>query len=155
MKARAADRNYNGTALGEVGRVESKMVELGEVRGVVCGNWGEVSEQTHLLIAALATSRVRVAGPSRGRRGILRSETAKRSLAVASIRRKLGIATARAQASSLLGRLESLGPGSRAAVSRRRFAGELERQWLLEERASALATRQGWSAFRTGFAKLD
>ena len=40
--------------------VESKLIELGEVQGFVCGNWGEVSEAFHAWIAALATSRVRV-----------------------------------------------------------------------------------------------
>ena len=155
MKAREADRKYNGVPEGQVGRVESKLVELGEVLGVVCGTWGEVSEPTHALVAALATSRVRVAGPTRGRRGILRSEEAERSLAVSSIRRRLGVATVKAQTASLLGRLESMGPGSSAAVRRRRQATEMERQWQLEDRASALANRQGWSTFRTGFAKLD
>ena len=41
-----------------MGRVESKLVELGEVQGIVCGNFGEVSQALHNLVAALATSRV-------------------------------------------------------------------------------------------------
>jgi hypothetical protein len=154
-KARKADRKYNGTAEGEVGRVESKLVELGEVQGLVCGNFGEVSEPTHALIDAMATSRVRIARPTRGKRGVMRSEDAERSVAVSSIRRKLGVATVKAQAFSLLGRLETMGPGTAAAAGRRRQAGELERQWLREEQANALASRQGWRAFRTGFAKTD
>ena len=52
--------------MGTVGPVERKLVELGEVRGVVAGNFVEVSEDTHTLVAALATCRVRVAGGSRG-----------------------------------------------------------------------------------------
>ena len=44
-------------------------MSLGEVKGVVAGQFGEVSEDTHALIAAFATSRVRVAGVTRGRRG--------------------------------------------------------------------------------------
>ena len=39
-KARDADRLFNGTEEGQVGRVESKLIELGEVQGLVCGNWG-------------------------------------------------------------------------------------------------------------------
>ena len=155
MKARAADTKYNGTPKGEVGRVEAKMVELCPVKGIVCGNFGEVSESTHKLIAAMATSRVRVAGPKRGRRGVIRSEDAERSMVVSSIRRKHGVATVKAQAFSLLGRLESLGPGTAAGVGRTREARELERLWLREEQATALASRQGWRAFRTGFAKTD
>ena len=64
--AREADRVHNHTHEGTVGPVERKLVELGEVHGIVAGNFGEVSEQTHSLMASLATSRMRVAGPSRG-----------------------------------------------------------------------------------------
>ena len=55
-KARAADR-IQGVPQGEVGRVEAKLVSLGKVEGVVAGQFGEVSEATHALVAALATSR--------------------------------------------------------------------------------------------------
>ena len=36
-KARAADR-LSGVVAGQVGRVEAKLVSLGTVRGLVCGN---------------------------------------------------------------------------------------------------------------------
>ena len=65
---RNADRKYNGVGEGVVGPTERKLLQLGEVRGVVAGNWWEVSEATHALLAHLATSRVRVAGPTRGQR---------------------------------------------------------------------------------------
>jgi hypothetical protein len=42
------------------------------VQGLVFGNFGEVSEATHKLLDAVATSRVRVAGPQTGRRGAMR-----------------------------------------------------------------------------------
>ena len=123
---------------------------------MVCGNWGEVSEPFHALISALATSRVRVGRlVSQRARRRLRSEEAERSMAIASIRRRLGVATVKAQAGSLLGRLQMVCPGTSAAVGRRRHAQELERQWAREERAVELASRQGFRAFRTGFAKLD
>ena len=108
------------------------------------------------MISALATSRVRVGRlASQRARGRLRSEEAERSMAIASIRRRLGVATVKAQASSLLGRLQMICPGTSAAVGRRRHAQELERQWAREERAMELASRQGFRAFRTGFAMLD
>ena len=59
------------------------------------------------------------------------------------------------QASSLLGRLETLGPGGTAALRRRQQAGELERRWLAESRAQQLAEREGYRALRKGFAKLS
>ena len=96
--------------------MDRKLVELGEVREVVAGNFGEVSQDTHSLIASLATSRVRVAGPSRGRRGHLRSEEGERAMAILALRRRLEVLTVRCQALSLLGRLEVLGPGSAADV---------------------------------------
>ena len=129
VKAREADRNYNNTPVGTVGAVERKLVELGEVRGIVAGNFGEVSEQIHSLMASLATSRVRVAGPSRGRRGHLQSKERVRAMAIFVLRCRLGVLTVRCQALSLLGRLEVLGPGTAAAAGRRWHAGELERCW--------------------------
>ena len=102
VKAREADRKYNGVLPWTVGGVEQKLVDLGEVRGVVAGNFGEVSEATHILLSHLATSQVRVAGVTRGRRGVFRSDEAERSLAISSLRRRLGVATVRAQAYSTM-----------------------------------------------------
>ena len=140
---------------GEVGATERKLIQLGEVRGVVAGNWGEVSEPCHALLAHLATSRVRVAGPTRGKRGIERSEEAERAVAISSLRRRLGVATVRAQCFSLLGRLETLGPGTAAATNRRWQAAEEERRWRREDSAYSLAVRQGRNAYRTGFAMQE
>ena len=153
-KAQGADRRQ-GVLEGRIGPVEEKLASLGKIEGIVAGQFGEVSEATHRLVAALATSRVRVAGPTRGRRGLVRTEEAERSVAVASIRRRLGVMTVRCQASSLLGRLETLGPGGAAAVGRRQQAGALERRWKRETRANQLATEHGWRALRSGFAKTD
>jgi hypothetical protein len=123
-KARAADRQQ-GMAQGE-GRVEAKLVSLGHVEGIISGQFGEVSEATHALVATLATSRVRVAGPTRGRGGLLRSEDAERAVAVSALRCRLGVMAVRCQCSSLLGRLETMGLGGAAAVGQRRKSAELE-----------------------------
>ena len=155
VKAREADRVHNLTPAGNVGPVEQKLISLGEVSGVVSGNFGEVSEDTHALIASLATSRVRVAGPSRGRRGMTRSEDGERAVAISALRRRLGVLTVKCQCLSLLGRLEVLGPGTAAAAGRRWQAADLERRWRREEQAHSLARAQGHRAYRTGFAKID
>ena len=154
-KARKADRRYNGVLPGVVGPVEQRLLGLGEVRGVVAGNFGEVSGVTHLLLAHLATCRVRVAGPTRGRKGVMRSEDAERALAISSLRRRLGVATVRAQCLSLHGRLDGLGPGTAAAAGRRRQAAEQDRRWRQEEQAHASARRFGHTAWRTGFARTE
>ena len=122
-KARAVDRRQ-GVPPGQVGRVEEKLVGLGDVRGIVVGQWGEVSMATHYLLDDMAKSRVRVAGPSTGKRGLLRSEAAEVALAISGLRRRVGVMAVRCQASSLLGRLEGLGPGGAAARGRpRRWRG--------------------------------
>ena len=57
-KTRVADRGQR-VQPREAGRVEAKLVGTGTVRGIVSGNFGEMSEDTHLLVAAVANSRVR------------------------------------------------------------------------------------------------
>ena len=149
-KAAAADQRHNGVEEGE-----QRLTDLGEVRGLVAGNFGEVSDHWHQLLAALATSRVQVAGIQYGRRGILRSEDSEWAVAISRLRIRLGVATVKAQCTSLLGRLEVLGPGATAARGRRRQAAVLERLWGREQQAAELARRQGWRASRSGYAKLN
>ena len=84
---------------------------------------------------------------------MLRSEEAERAVAISHLRIQLGVATVRAQCTSLLGRLEVLGPGAAAAAGRRQQAAFLESEWRKSQSSSELARRQGWSTFRTGFAK--
>ena len=105
---------------------------------------------------ALATSRARVADPqSRGKRGNMLSEEGIKGLAVGFIRRKLSVASVKAQALSLIGRLEGIGPAAITAAGRRTLAAEQERHFARERKAYALATRHGLSFMRKGFAKLD
>ena len=58
------------------------------------------------------------------------TEDAERSLAVASIRRWLGVMTMRCQASSLLGHLETLGCGGAAVRSKHQESRK--RKWMRE-----------------------
>ena len=126
-----------------VGRVEAKLVSLGALRGIVVGNWGEVSEDTHTLLSTLATNRAKVAGGSIGKKGRERSEEGERAVAIGYLRRTLGVAAIKAQCLSLLGRVEGMGPGSAAAAGRRREAANIDRQWRLEQQAYSLSVRQG------------
>ena len=77
-KAKTADQK-SGMAPGMVGRVEAKLVSLGALRGIVVGNWGEVSEDTHALLSTLATNRAKVAGGSIGKKGRERSKEGERA----------------------------------------------------------------------------
>ena len=154
-KARAVDQQYVGTLPGVVGPVEQKLLSYERVQGVVFGAFGEASEPTHMLIDQLATSRVTVAGPQRGRKGVERSREGERALVVGQIRRKLSVAAVKAQCSSLLGRLESLGPGLAQAAARRVEAQSQAWTWNRESRAHDLALRHHQNTVRKGFAKVN
>ena len=64
---------------------------------IVFGSFGEANEAVHSLVEALATSRVRVAVPQKGRRGVVRSAEGEKSIAAGFIRRTLSLAGIRAQ----------------------------------------------------------
>ena len=59
---------------------------------------------------------MRVAGVTRGKRGYWKTEEGERAVAISSLRRRLSVMAVKCQASSLLGRLETLGPGGTAAL---------------------------------------
>ena len=100
-------------------------MSLGTLRGIVLGNWDEVSETKRALIQALAKSRATVMGPSIGRQVGGRGEGS-------SMRRTLRINEVKAQCMSLHGRLWGLEPGSVTAFNRRREAVNIDMQWRLE-----------------------
>ena len=128
---------------------------MGAVKGVVFGAFGEYSEPLHELIQHLALSRAQVAEPQRSRSGKLRTEAAEVAINVAFLRRTFSVAAVKAQAFSLLGRLEGLGSGVTAAEKRRDFAKVQERQWSALRRAHALSVEQGRSQLRRGRISLD
>jgi hypothetical protein len=140
---------------GRLGPVENKILSFPLSRGWCLAVLGKPVKESTCLVDALATSRVRVAGPQRGRKGGVRTEEGEKSIAVSYIRRTLSLAAIRAQSHSLLGRLEGLGRGVTPAMGRRREALELERVWLRERKAMALSLRNGFIILRRGFAKLD
>ena len=87
----------------------------------------------------MAISRVRVAGPEKGRRGQVRTEEAELALTTAFLRRTLSIAGVRAQAKLLLGRLKVIGPGAEAAPGRRNFSLNLGMIWADQRRADLIS----------------
>ena len=149
-KARATDRAYCGTLEGAVGPVERKLASMGEVEGIVVGAFGEVSSATHALINHMAKSRVQVARPQLGRRGQLRSEEPEMAITTAFLRRTLSICAVTGQAFSLLGRLEGLGTGGAAALTRRSFAAQQEQMWSRQRQAHAICVKQGRDLLRRG-----
>ena len=77
------------------------------------------------------------------------------SMVVSHIGRKVSVAAVRAQCTSLFGRLENLGPGTTAAVGRRKEAMEMERSWARKRVVFARALRHSHNIRRVGFAKID
>ena len=154
-KARRTDQTYCGTNRGEVGPVERKLGTLGRIHGIVVGAFGEASDDLHSLIQHLAVSRVRYAGPQKGRRGQLRTEEAEIALSTSFLRKSLSVCAVRGQARALLGRLDVIGPGAAAAAQRRNNALRLEREWAQQRRADRLSVLQGRTLLRRGHFKLD
>ena len=109
------------------------------------------------MIHHLATSRVRVAGPQKGKRGQVRSEEAELAITTSFLRRTLSLAGVRSQSKLLLSRLEVIGPvaGANAAAGRRSYALNLERRVANQRRADQLSRIQGKALLRRGHFKID
>ena len=120
------------------------------MKGIVIGAFGEGSEPLHELIHHIAKSRVRVAGPQVGKKGQLRTEQAEIAIATSFLRRTLSVCGVKGQASTLLGRLELLGPGTAAAMNRRNYSLLLEQRWSQLRQAHTLSVQQGKSILRRG-----
>ena len=68
--ARNVDKVYGGAAEGTVGRVQRKLMDFGQVRGLVFEAFGEASEGVHELVHHLANSRLKVEGLQQGRESV-------------------------------------------------------------------------------------
>jgi hypothetical protein len=71
------------------------------------------------------------------------------------LRRTLSVCAVKAQAFSLLGRLESLSTGTSEAAKRRSRALQLERVWGNLRRAHTLSVKQGQTILRRGQFKMN
>ena len=107
-KAKQVDRVYGGVAEGVVGRVQRRLEDFGQVRGLVFGAFGEASEGVHELVHVLANSRLKAEGMQQGRQ----TESGELGVLVGQIRRILSVTAVRAQAECLLSRLRNVGSGT-------------------------------------------
>ena len=131
-KARNVDKDFVGTLEGEVGPVERRLAEYGELLCLVVGAWGEGSEDLHDLIHTMAKCRVNALGLARGRPG----SEAELGMVLGQVRRSLSVASVRARSACLLTRLSLLGEGSKKAMSRRQFQGWEEEKMRKEKQAN-------------------
>ena len=138
-------------AEGEVGRVKRKLVDFGEVRGLVFGAFGEASEGVHELVHHLANSRLKAEGLQQGRE----SGKGELGVLVGQVRRMLSTTAVRAQAECLLSRLRHVGGGAGAADARRQGAVREEVNWARERQAQAVGRRQGRKVVKRGMFLLN
>ena len=150
-KAIGVDQNYGGVRPGDVGRVQRKLETFGEVRGLVFGAFGEVSEGVHELIQVVAQSRLRAVGLQRGRV----CEKGELGVLVGRIRKQLSVAAVKTQADCLITRLGNVGEGAGAAGKRRGNVIRWERRWEKEMQAEMVCERQGRRILRRGQIMLD
>ena len=100
------------------------------MRGLVISAWGEGSRDLHTLLDTLADSRQRAMVLARGREG----SGSEKGQILAQFRRVLSTSSARAQAQTLVSRLQVMGDRGRDAARRRNVAGKENRRLEVEMR---------------------
>ena len=150
-KARDADRKFGGTAEGTIGPVETKLLQYGELQGLVVGAFGEGSEDLHSLVQIIAESKVNSMGLARGREGT----EAEMGKVVGQVRRMLSTASVRAQAQCLLTRMSSVGEGVGQIAKRRQWAAAQEERMRKEREAQWIGRVRGRNIVRRGQFLLD
>ena len=152
-KAKKADRKFGNTAIGEVGRMEQKLLNFQRVRGLVVGAFGEISEDFKLLMDVMSNQKKQELEAQTGIEN-RRSVTAQLASYTSQNRQQLSRICVQAQARLVLDRLAGLGGGAGEAAGRRRRTAWLEHQWYKERQAQEIAARQGWRIRRTGDFKM-
>ena len=105
-KARKIDRDIIETD-EEVGPVERRLGEFGQLKGLVVGAFSEGSEDLHSLIQQMAESRVASLDLSRAQHGFISTEDT--GQVVGQLRQWLSVASVRSNYTCLLSRLSYLG----------------------------------------------
>ena len=147
-KARDTDRTYCGTADGEQGPVERRLLGFPPLIKLVMGPFADCSEDLHELLNSLAESKTKYQCRMKGE---VESEW-KVASNLTYLRRQMSVCGVRSVADSLLCRLQQAGPAGRgaAAAARRRAEafgreerGRRERaaHWLLHTRGYRVLQR--------------
>ena len=150
-KARDADKQYVGTAEGSVGPVENKLLQYGDLQGLVVGAFGECSQDLHTLVQTIAEARVKSLGLARGRQGT----EAELGIVVGQVRRMLSTTSVRAQAQCLLARMSQVGEGVGQAAKRRRWAAAEDERMRKERMAQWIGRVRGRNIVERGQFLLD
>ena len=97
-KAKDIDEEFVGTPKGQVGPVERKLDQFGQMQGFVFGAFGEGSEDIHKMVKILAESRLKAVELQRGRVG-LKGEL---GMITGQIRRMLSVGAAKRREYALM-----------------------------------------------------
>ena len=145
-KARVADQTYCNHNVDRTGPVERKLLQFGNLFGLVVGAFGEGSEDLHELIQILAESKVGALGLRWGR------EATEQEMAtvIGQIRRSLSTTSVRAQAQCLLSRLSCVGQGYAQAAKRRMWAAAEEEKMRRDRLAQWVGRDRGRNLVRRG-----
>ena len=121
-KAKKIDRKYCGTDSNQIGPVQQRLNGFGDLQCLVVGQFGEVSQHLHDLLAQFADCMADKVSRASGRPV---SDDLK-GLYLHQLRRELSVTAIRAQSACLLSCLGHMSPGARQAAQRRNVAKRLE-----------------------------
>ena len=107
LKARKADQKFGGAQVGEVGRMEQKLLNFGRVHGLVVGAWGEISEDFKMLMQVIADKKKEELEAQTGVED-RRTMTAQLATYISQNRQQLSRVCVQSQARLNLDRLEGL-----------------------------------------------
>ena len=110
-KAKKADRKYGNNPIGNIGKMEQKLLTFGRVRGLVVGGWGELSEDFKMLMQVMVDRKKQELEAQTGIEN-RRSVTAQLASYTSQNRQQLSRVCVQAQSRLLLDRLEGLGGGT-------------------------------------------
>ena len=147
-KARAMDLELGVDGQGPASR---RLQELGEVIPLVFGGFAEVSEGVHEFVDILARQRLKKEGLSSG----VRSSDNRLGVVVGQIRRRLSLATWKANTNCLLSRTTLCGDGATEAGKRRQWQRVEEEKMRREKEAVWRARVSGHHIVRRGRFFLD
>ena len=145
-KAKKIDRKYCGTQEDQEGPLEQRLKSFGDLQCLVAGQYGEVSQHYHDLLAKLAKTKAAHFSLTQGR-PLSNSE---QGLLLHQLRRRLSVTIIRAQSACLLSRIGHFQPGAKEAAKRRAFAKQREEQLIQDQRAHFFAHVRGRRIHETG-----
>ena len=145
-KAKKIDRKYCGTPVDQEGPLEQRLKSFGELNCLVAGQYGEVSQHYHDLLAKLAKLKAARFSHTHGR--VL--SNSEQGVLLNQLRRRLSITIIRAQSSCLLSRLSHYQPGARQAAKRRALTKQREEQLNQDQRAHFQALVRGRRIHESG-----